>query len=117
MPTKGTSRFKATDEQRKLVEQMAAFGVSQEQIAGVLGVSVDTIQRHFRKEIDTAATRANTRVAGALYKNAMEGNVSAQIFWMKTRGKWREVHDVEVSGKDGSGIIPSITIGVNKSSV
>ena len=33
---------------------------------------------------------ANAIVSGCLFANAKGGNTTAQIFWMKTRGGWRE---------------------------
>jgi hypothetical protein len=30
------------------------------------------------------------QVAGFLFNSAKNGNVTAQIFWLKTRAKWRE---------------------------
>src|SRR5258706_10229402 len=35
-------------------------------------------------------TKANAQVAGFLFNAAKNGNVTAQIFWLKTRAKWRE---------------------------
>jgi hypothetical protein len=35
-------------------------------------------------------TKANAQVAGFLFNSARGGNVSAQIFWLKTRARWRE---------------------------
>jgi hypothetical protein len=35
-------------------------------------------------------TKANAQVAGFLFNSARSGNVSAQIFWLKTRARWRE---------------------------
>ena len=34
--------------------------------------------------------KANEEVASFLFNSAKNGNVSAQIFWLKTRAKWRE---------------------------
>jgi hypothetical protein len=33
---------------------------------------------------------ANATVSASLFRKATGGNVTAQIFWMKTRGHWRE---------------------------
>ena len=67
--------FKPTDEERALVEQMCSVGIPQESICLIIrdGVDDKTLRRHFRRELDTVATRANAAVAGALYKSALEG--------------------------------------------
>lgn len=90
--------FRPTPEHRKLVEQLSAYGIPQADICAMLinpesGRKIDeqTLAKNFRHELDTGTTKANARVAGALYKNAVEhNNVSAQIFWMKTRARWKE---------------------------
>jgi hypothetical protein len=66
---------KTTDEERALVEQMSSVGIPQESICLVIrdGVDDKTLRKHFRRELDTAAIRANAAVAGALYKSALEG--------------------------------------------
>jgi hypothetical protein len=36
-----------------------------------------------------------------LFKNAKDGNVAAQIFWLKTQAGWKEKNYHELTGKDG----------------
>lgn len=43
-----------------------------------------------RDELDLGATKANAQVAGFLFAAAKGGNVTAQIFWLKTRARWKE---------------------------
>tara|TARA_R100000687_G_scaffold35786_1_gene29156 strand:- start:114 stop:374 length:261 start_codon:yes stop_codon:yes gene_type:complete len=49
--------------------------------------------------------RATAHVSGALYRNAMEGNVSAQIFWLKAQGGWREADRLEITGANGKDLL------------
>ena len=37
-------------------------------------------------------------VGGTLFAEAKKGNITAAIFWMKTRGGWRETNKIEHSG-------------------
>ncbi len=104
MPAKGKSRFIATDEQRRQVEIYTATGNTQEQIAILLDCSVDTLDRHFRRELDTGGLKANSKVAGTLYKKAMSGDVASMIFWMKTRARWKETTTHELTGAEGKPI-------------
>jgi hypothetical protein len=68
---------------------MAAVGIPHENIALKIGVrSPKTLRKHFRKELDLAATDANANVAGALYKKATGGNVEAQKSWLERRAGW-----------------------------
>jgi len=85
--------FEATDAQRQKVRSLSACGVPQMDIAKMLGISDRTLRTHFRHELDVAEAEANAKVAGKLFQNAMDGNLGAQIFWLKTRGRWRERDD------------------------
>lgn len=93
-----------TDASRKQVEAMAAYGVPQESIASVLGVDPKTLRKHYRDELTNGSTKANSKVAESLYKNAISGNVSAQIFWCKTRLGWSETQKLEHAGPNGGPI-------------
>jgi hypothetical protein len=75
---------------RRQVEAMAAYGIPEPDIARVVGVDPKTLRKHYRDELDMGETKANAQVAGFLFNSAKNGNVSAQIFWLKTRARWRE---------------------------
>lgn len=103
-------KYEPNEEHRRLIEQMTAVGVVQEQVAAVLGVSIDTIQRHYKEELLTAVSKANAKIAGTLYNKAMRGDTVCMIFWLKTRAGWRERTALEVTGKDGAAITPVLQI-------
>ena len=81
-----------------LLEGWARSGLTEEQIANNMGISRPTLWEWKKKEpnILNALKRnkdiVDFEVENALLKNAMEGNVTAQIFWLKNRKKleWRE---------------------------
>ena len=81
-----------TEEQRRLVKNLSACGVPQEQIARRVGIrSAKTLRKHFREELDRSALDANAMVAQTLYKMATSGNhPAATFFWLKARAGWRE---------------------------
>lgn len=89
-----------TDATRQTVSLHATVGTRQEVIAEILGISVDSLQRHYRSELDTSREKANASVGGALYKKAISGDTASMIFWLKTRARWRET--VDISNEDGS---------------
>jgi len=68
MTTRGRPRFEPTEEQRRNVEIMTGLGIPQTDIClmvrGPKGkpISLTTLEKHFRKEIDTGATNLRTRV-------------------------------------------------------
>ena len=79
-----TKQHKPTTETRSNVKALASVGTTQEHIAIYLDIDVKTLRKHYRRELDTALILANSNVAKSLYKNANDGNVTAQIFWLKT---------------------------------
>lgn len=91
--------IKITDENRRLVRALAAVGARHEDIAARLGISADSLTLHYRSELDEGRVDANAKVAQSLYQQALNGNVTAQIFWLKTRAQWRETTYHEVSGE------------------
>ena len=96
----GQPAFKPTNAERELVEQMSSVGIPQESICLVVrdGIDDKTLRKHFRRELDTAATKANAEVAGTLYNKAMGGDTTALIWWTKTRMKWSEKQEIEHGG-------------------
>lgn len=86
----GRRAHKPDPAQRRQVEAMAAYGIPEPDIAAVVGVDPKTLRKHYRDELDLGETKANAQVAGFLFNSARSGNVTAQIFWLKTRARWRE---------------------------
>jgi hypothetical protein len=75
---------------QRQVEALAAYGIPEYEIARVLAIDPKTLRKHYREELDLGATKANAQVAGFLFAAAKSGNVTAQIFWLKTRARWKE---------------------------
>src|SRR6476659_5617158 len=86
----GRRAHKPDPAQRRQVEAMAAYGIPEIDIAAVVGGDPKTLRKHYRDELDLGETKANAQVAGFLFNSARNGNVTAQIFWLKTRARWRE---------------------------
>lgn len=81
----------ASDENKKTVKMLVAFGIPQASIALKLGVSVDTLDRHYRYELDMGLHEAVEKVAGTLFKKAtVDEDVKAQQFFLRTRARWVE---------------------------
>ena len=76
-------------------------------IARKLGVSRATIHKRIqesaalRQAIDDARETMVDNVESALYREVLNGNVTAMIFWLKTQGKRRGwVERTEITGAD-----------------
>ena len=97
----GRPQYIKKDNDVKTVEALSVAGVTQKLIAQILKISEPTLRKHFREELDTSKARANAVISQALFKNAKDGNVAAQIFWLKTQAGWKEKNYHELTGKDG----------------
>ncbi len=73
------------------VERLASQGLGTTQIARALGVSWNTIDRNrkrsgdFEDAIKRGTARGLATVTNSLYQSANDGNVTAQIFYLKNR--------------------------------
>lgn len=93
------------EEKLILVEGWKRDGLSDEQIAHNLGISsssMDTYKNKYPRflgAIKKGKEVADYEVENALFKLCLEGNVTAQIFWLKNRQKekWREKQEVQVN--------------------
>ncbi len=74
-----------------LIEGWARDGFTNEQIAEKLGINPDTLYQYQKKypEFSESLKRGKEivdyEVENALLKNALEGNVTAQIYWLNNR--------------------------------
>jgi hypothetical protein len=82
--------FAVTDTLREKVRYLAGLGVPQDDVAKIIGCAPKTLRKRFRDELDRGVAEANATISGSLFGAAKGGNVTAQIFWLKTRARWRE---------------------------
>jgi hypothetical protein len=113
---RGQPRFQPTPEQRSMVESMKGYGMTHLDICQVVfskkGRPIDqkTLEKHFRKELDQGAVKANSKVAQSLFQQATGGGdwkqaiPTAGIWWSKCRMRWKETIVQENVGKDGGPI-------------
>lgn len=92
--------FATDDAMRRKVQELAGLGVPQEDISRIIGCAAKTLRKQFRDELDRGMAEANAAVAGYLFAAAKAGNIIAQIFWLKSRARWREVGGPEQTASD-----------------
>jgi len=86
-----------THKTRAEVSALTSFGHTQEEIAAHLYICVDTLVKYYRDELDNSVVRSNAKVASKLFKKAVDQeDLTAIIFWLKTRARWRERDHVDV---------------------
>ena len=87
-------KFVPTDEQRRTVKSMSAFGIKQEGIARVLQFrSPKTLRKHFPQELVLGEIEAVAQVAQTHYQMAKSGKYPAStIHFLEKRRRWLEDH-------------------------
>ena len=99
-----------------LLEGWARDGLTFEQIAHNIGINVTTLRDWRKKEPTISAILKKGRevvdyeVENALLKSALEGNTTAQIFWLKNRRKeqWRDKVEYENTSENKNGVIEDL---------
>lgn len=99
----GRPSYQPTDKERAQVKALAGMGVPDYEIAKVLQVSPPTMRKYYAHELDIGHIEANAKVAQSLFKQAtdpVKPNVTAAIFWLKTRARWTEATPDDVGKKE-----------------
>jgi len=111
---RGRKKLQFTEEQLKEAGRLAGLGFSEKSICEVvLGCSVSTLQRNKKRSdnfdhyIREGKLKSIEEVSSALFdsatgKNGRDPSVSAQIFFLKNKGKqagnvWADVQQIETS--------------------
>jgi hypothetical protein len=85
-----------TPEMIEKAEKLAARGLNMEQIAYSIGIGTSTLYDKAKDniELSEAIKRGKAKgiatIANSLFENAKAGNTTAQIFYLKCQGKWKE---------------------------
>lgn len=85
------------------IEGWARDGLTDEQIARNMGINPATLYEwkkkypKISKSLKKSKDVADRQVENALFENAINGNITAQIFWLKNRkpDKWRDKQEYE----------------------
>ena len=94
---KGNPAHIKTEENCRFLEKMAGMGLTQKHAGYILGISEDTIQRHYKDEWARGKAKAHLKIASKLFDMAMSGNVACLTFWAKTQMGWREVQRIDAT--------------------
>jgi hypothetical protein len=106
-----------TEKSRGMAQGLAGFGIEQSAIAAELGISDRTLRKHYKKELAAGTPRLIAKLAASLTKRALDpsggmASTVANIFMLKTRGRWRESQVIEHTGADGEPMQGSQTVNI-----
>ena len=90
--------FEVTEDTLKKIRNHAARGLTRRQIAAAMGWSHTTLYNKLKKDVSildalkSGEASGIADVANALFINAMTGNTTAQIFFLKNRAsnEWKD---------------------------
>lgn len=108
----GRGGYVPTEQERMLVERMSSLGIPLEDMVLLLPspqtgkkkpiehISINTLRKHYPEELKKGSLRTHVQVLNAFYKNCVGDpaagiapNVTAQIWYTKTRLGWKEASD------------------------
>jgi predicted transcriptional regulator len=108
---------------KEIIEQaecLAERGLTQQQIADSLGIGLSTLYdkknefEDFAEAIKRGQAKGIAHVSNNLMKNIENGNVTAQIFFLKCRAGWKETEIREVTGKDSEPVKHEVKLAVEE---
>lgn len=104
MGKRGPKPWAPTDEQVAKIKLYAGLGSTQEQVAAMIGISVDTLAKNERTRAAWREGKAETiaKVAGSLVRKALGGDTTSAIFYLKTQAGWKETVVTDHTSSDGS---------------
>lgn len=89
---KKNSRY-LTDADRQEVVNMAAKGMTIEEVAFVKGWEYRFVWRHLKQEIQKGRAEGKEKIKDVAFQMAASGKSPAMtIFWLKANCGWRDVH-------------------------
>jgi hypothetical protein len=86
----GRPPYEPTEENRNLVRVLKSVGADHDLIGMQLGISRSTLERYFRIELDKGKEVVKAVIGSKLVGKALSGNLTAQIFFLKTQAGWKE---------------------------
>lgn len=80
---------------------LVAIGTPHSQIARMNRMSLETLHRCYRDELDLGHHKAAAVVGGKIFEAAKRGEQWACTLWAARRMGWKETSAQELSGPDG----------------
>ncbi|SRR5579871_2076891 len=93
-----------TEKQRTQVLAYATVGTPHHSIAILMSISIKTLLKHYRKELDQGKAAGNANISRVAYSAAASGKPWAVCFWLKCQADWRETNRTEITGANGGPI-------------
>lgn len=104
----GPPPYAPTDAQRKIVTLFRGAGVPPQDIARHLHVSLNTLKKYFRPELDQGHAEVVARIGAKAVQKALAGDNTMIMFYLRSHGgdAWRDRQRLEHTGADGTPLLP-----------
>lgn len=86
------------------IKRGARWGLTNEQLAGMYEIPESTMKKHYGVELKIGRVGGVQLAAGKLFEKILAGNLTAIIFYLKTKGGFIEARGITPIGKDGQPI-------------
>lgn len=103
----GRPQHLATVANQRLVADLARYGVPQNAIAQKLGITDDTLRKHYKEQLKTAKIDDHVEIAAKAVEMAKAGNETMIKYYLDNLGgdEWRKKPaQLEVTGANGGPI-------------
>lgn len=96
-----------TQRQREAVEECIGLGLTFEQVAKTMGISVSTLRKHYKDELELGKITKIAELSQTMFQVGTNPEhkavVPAAMYLLKTQGgeQFRETTRTELTGKDG----------------
>lgn len=116
------SKWEDIKDKLTLVEGWAREGLTDEQIANNLDISTSTFYEYknkyseFSESLKKGKEIIDFEVENALLKNALEGNVTAQIYWLNNRKpkQWKNKRENTENNKEEISKVEQILVKIKE---
>lgn len=86
----GRPQHAPTDQTRALVTLMGGMGANETDISLVIGISRNTLRKHYEEELNAAPARMDYHVYSAMYKAISKGKTDMIKLYLERRKGWKD---------------------------
>lgn len=108
--TRGTLPYEPTDEIADEVEVFARLGLTNSQIGEYFKLADSTLRKYYGHKLQSGRINGVKFAAEKLQEKVKEGNLTAIIFYLKTRGSFLEVRGHQMLDKNNEPTHPELDL-------
>lgn len=85
------------EDKRPTIQMHSAIGTPTDHIARILGMTPQTLHKHYQDDLDLGASKAGAVVGGKIFEAAKRGEQWACTLWAARRMGWKDASKVELA--------------------